>query len=221
MSCDSVPGVANEGEHGRVVILNGSSSAGKSSVARILQSICEQRGECWLIFSWDDFIPRLPMRWHGGPDDVGDLCHEGVAYRVTSAPDAPAHALLLPGPLGRRVLRGYHRAIAALARSGINVLVEEVLISAEEWEDWNAALDGLATTWVGLRCDADTAARREHERGDRYVGLARGTTEVVHEHATYDIEVDTSTLTADQAAAAIDVALHHHAEADRASGDRS
>ena len=101
---------------GRVVVLNGSSSAGKSAVARSLQRRWELRGECWLIFSWDDFMPRIPMRWHGGPDEAGDLAESGVSYRLNADQSAGVSALLMPGPVGRQILRGYHRAIAALAQ---------------------------------------------------------------------------------------------------------
>ena len=90
------------------------------------------------------------------------------------------------------MLQGYHRAIAALARAGNDVLVEEVLITAEEWDDWAAALEGLDVTWVAVRCDVETVVRREAERGDRYPALARGTANVVHLHPRYDVDVDTT-----------------------------
>ena len=176
-------------------------------VATELQSLWERRGECWVVFGWDDFVPRLPNRWHAGPAEVGDLSEDGISYRLVSEAHEPPRALLVPGRIGHRMLRAYHRAVAAIARSGINLLVEEVLISAEEWEDWSAALTGVTTRWVALRCDDVTLAQRESERGDRYVGLARGTNEVVHKHAVYDLDVDTTSQGVDTVARLIDAAL--------------
>lgn len=193
---------------GRVVILNGASSAGKSSVATALQSRWVCQDQCWVIVGWDDFVPRLPDRWRSVPDAVGDRGSDGVAYRLVSRPSEALRAVLVPGPIGRRMLHAYHRSVAAMASAGVNVLVEEVMISAEEWLDWNEALRGLTVTWVGVRCDEGIAARREATRGDRYEGLARGTSERVHAHATYDVEVDTSTLSVEAVAAAIDTSLH-------------
>src|ERR1700730_12594871 len=72
--------MAVPGPSGRVVVLNGSSSAGKSSLAVALQARWMAEGECWVIFSWDDFIPRLPDRWRGVPGAAGDLADAGSTY---------------------------------------------------------------------------------------------------------------------------------------------
>ena len=176
---------------GRVLVLNGSSSAGKSSLARALQAELERRGEPWVVFGWDDFVPRLPARWHGGPEVVHDLADDGIRYRLVGDDEA----ILVAGPVARRVLAAYHRAVAAMAGAGVDVIVDEVLITAEEWDDWQEALAGLPVRWVGVRCPPEVVAERERLRGDRVLGLARGTAERVHLHATYDLEVDTSTAT--------------------------
>jgi chloramphenicol 3-O phosphotransferase len=181
-----------------VVVLNGGSSAGKSTLARAVQRVFADAGEPWIIFGWDDFVPRMPDRWHGGPSGIGDRAMEGVSYRVVR--DEPLEALLDLGDAGRRVLAGYHRAVAALARAGNNVLVEEVIITAPEWDDWQQALAGLDTRWIAVRCDVEIAVGREHARGDRYRGLARGTAAVVHLSPTYDMEIDTTNCSVERAA---------------------
>jgi chloramphenicol 3-O phosphotransferase len=184
---------------GRVVVLNGASSAGKSLLANALQAAWADRDECWVIFSWDDFVPRLPDRWRGVPGAVGDRATEGCRYRIISE-EPSTEARLEVGAIGRRMLQGYHRAIAALARSGLNVIVEEVMISAAEWEDWTDALSGIEVCWIAVRCDVETAERREAERGDRYIGLARGTALVTHRFARYDLDFDTTARGADDLA---------------------
>lgn len=203
---------------GRVVVLNGSSSAGKSSLALELQSLWEARGECWVIFGWDDFSPRLPARWQGVPGWVGDLADDGWRYRLLERDGDVLTAVLEPGAVGRRMLRAYHRAVAAVARSGIDVLVEDVMMTSGEWEDWQEALEGLRVRWVGVRCDLDVVSERERTRGDRHLGLARGTGLVVHRYAAYDVEVDTSQVAARDVAAELDSLLsaggetHHGVE---------
>ena len=79
-------------------------------------------------------------------------------------------------------------------------MVEEVMITVTEWHDWNQALSGLDVRWVGIRCDVDAATARERQRGDRYPGLARGTSRAAHLNASYSVEVDTSSATADETA---------------------
>jgi chloramphenicol 3-O phosphotransferase len=173
-----------------VIVLNGGSSAGKSALALALQQALVMEDWPWVIFSWDDFVPRLPERWTSVPGATGDRAADGCSYRIVR--DEPLEALLEVGEAGRRLLGAYHRSIAAVARSGINVIVEEVLITRTEWDDWQEALGGLDVLWVGVRCDVDTAERREIERGDRYRGLARGSSSVTHLYPTYDLDVDTS-----------------------------
>lgn len=111
----------------------------------------------------------MPARWHAGPGHEGELADGGVRHRVVGE----GAAILAPGPVARRILEAYHRAVAAIARAGIDVLVDEVLMTAEEWHDWRGVLDGLDVHWVGVRCPPDVVAERERHRGDRWPGLAR------------------------------------------------
>jgi chloramphenicol 3-O phosphotransferase len=87
------------------------------------------------------------------------------------------------------------------------VIVDEVMMTADEWRDWGEALEGIDVRWVAVRCDLDTVAARERERGDRLPGLARGTGLAVHDHATYDAEIDTSELSTSEAAERLDSLL--------------
>jgi hypothetical protein len=38
------------------------------------------------------------------------------------------------GPFRRTVLAGYRAAVAGMARAGLGVIVDEVLLSAEDWD---------------------------------------------------------------------------------------
>ena len=46
--------------------------------------------------------------------------------------------------------------------------------------------------YVGVTCDIEELLRRESTRGDRYIGLASGSSAVVHEGMNYDILVDST-----------------------------
>ena len=47
------------------------------------------------------------------------------------------------GPFGRAVLAGYRAAVAGIARAGLDVIVDEVLLSEEDWRGWQVELAGL------------------------------------------------------------------------------
>jgi chloramphenicol 3-O phosphotransferase len=58
-----------------------------------------------------------------------------------------------------------------------------------------------------VRCPLEVVLRRERERKDRTIGQAEAQHAVVHRWGGYDVEVDTSELSAEEAAARIGSAL--------------
>jgi chloramphenicol 3-O phosphotransferase len=189
-------------ETGTVVVLNGTSSAGKSSLAREFQELRAALGDCWVVFGIDDFLPKLPGRWVEVDAWKGPLSEDGV--RLERNGDRARYHI---GELGQRLLAAYRRSIAEIARCGMNVVVDDVMIESNEWDHWRAALAGIDVVWVGVRCDVEVAARRETERGDRAMGLARGQAETVHRFPVYDLEIDTTSDSAVDAARRLDAYL--------------
>ena len=90
---------------------------------------------------------------------------------------------------------GYQMAVAALALSGVNVLLDDLTLDGgNDQRTWNDALHGLNVIWVAVRCAPEIAAEREARRGSRLPGTARHQAESVHEGVHYDFEVDTGVL---------------------------
>ena len=176
---------------GRVVVINGTSSAGKTTLAHAFQEARAAAGECWVVFGIDDFVPRLPRRWVAIDAWSGSLADEGV--RLVRDGDRARYEI---GALGRRLKSAYRRSIADVARAGLNVVVDDVTIERDEWDEWCEALAGLDPLWVALRCDVDVAATREATRGDRVRGLARGVVDLVHRFPAYDLELDSTATSA-------------------------
>ena len=66
-----------------VIVLNGTSSAGKSTLAAALQGMLTEAGECWLVMSQDDFFARIPRAYLCyGTMHVGSLADEGVSLAI-------------------------------------------------------------------------------------------------------------------------------------------
>ena len=109
---------------------------------------------------------------------------------------------IVVGPAFRRAQAAWNEGLAAIARAGAGVIIDEVFLDGGHSQArLRAALEGLTVVWVGVRCHPAVAADRERRRGDRMTGLAREQAARVHEGVSYDIEVDTTdTPTADWAA---------------------
>lgn len=166
------PGVE---QPGRVIILNGGSSAGKTTLGRALQSAMPGP---WLLLGIDLLIWTLPPEMINDPDGLS--VHEGVITR---------------GKLFTQLYAGFQHAVAALARSGVDVLVDDLTLDGLiDQQRWNNAFQGLDVCWVGVRCAPQIAAERESRRGTRLPGIARHQAQVVHAGVHYDVEVDTGVL---------------------------
>jgi chloramphenicol 3-O phosphotransferase len=170
-----------------VIVLNGGSSAGKSSLAVGLQQALPGT---WLTLGVDDLIRALS---HGPQDTDG-----------AGALEFGADGSISVGAEFRRAEAGWHQGLAAMARAGTGLIIDEVFLDGGQSQSrLRAALEGLPVLWVGVHCAPDVAERREAERGDRRPGQARHQAERVHHGVTYDIEVDTTAASVAQCVATV------------------
>ena len=164
---------------GRIIYLNGASSAGKTSIARELQRVLE---EPHLLLGIDTFIRMLPQSLFGSAD----------GWRFVPAGEGALRAER--GPRADRVFGAMYAAVAVLSGSGNHVIFDDVMTSPEMLRRLVEAWHGHDVLLVGVRCPVEVAEARERARGDRAIGLARGSSALVHQHLEYDIEVDSGTL---------------------------
>jgi chloramphenicol 3-O phosphotransferase len=178
----------------RVVILNGASSSGKTTLATAFRDQRAKVGDFWLLTGIDDFLSKLPSEWKSAGGEYGAFAAHGVRFEATAEGQTVS-----VGPLGRLLLRAYQAGVGSAVRIGLNVIVDEVVIDQTSWDDWTVALAGLDVVWVGIRCAAEVAEERNRSRGDhRFAGLARAQTMTVHRGARYDFEIDTTNQPLDQ-----------------------
>ena len=170
----------------RVIVLNGGSSSGKSSIARVLQELLPG---LWLTFGVDAFIDALPGR--------GDSPRADITYLPNGAVET--------GPMFKSRERAWYQGLAAMARGGAPLILDEVFLSGgiAAQASMRAALRGVEVLWVGIRCDAAVAAARETRRPDRIGGMARRQAQSVHVGMSYDVEVDTTELSPEECARVI------------------
>ncbi|GAA4008561.1 chloramphenicol phosphotransferase CPT family protein [Deinococcus rubellus] len=148
----------------RIILLNGASSAGKSTLCRALQA---QLPEPFLYFALDlllfskEVVPQRP----------GVVAFEWSRQRP-------------------RLFGGYHRSLAAFASAGNNLIVDYVLETQETLSDLVRLLAPFDVFFVGVHCPLPELERRERARGDRRIGDARMDFGRVHTFSGYDFELD-------------------------------
>jgi chloramphenicol 3-O phosphotransferase len=173
------------------IVLNGTSSSGKSTIAAEIQRLW---GEPIFHASLDAFR-GMAAAWH-----VRDR-------------DLRKRALMASH-------ENFYRFLRSFRDSEFAVIVDTVFVQDEFRRDTLAALEGIPTLLVGVHCPLPELERREQARGDRQQGLARQQFDVVHRGVPYDLEVDTGASSATQAAEAILGALRTRFQASSCAGEQ-
>ena len=163
-----------------VIILNGLGSVGKSSTTKALQEIAAKP---FLHVLMDVFGDMVPRRMFGHPD--------GMIFETVQEQGAQS-VVIKSGPVMARMLRGMRHAIAALARQGNDLLVDDVMMEVAEADEYQALLTAANLRIVGLFASLEVLETREQARGDRQPGLARWQFDRVHRGQRYDLEIETS-----------------------------
>jgi chloramphenicol 3-O phosphotransferase len=157
---------------GKIILLNGPSSAGKTTLARRLQASV---AEPFWQYSIDLFrdarvlpverIERGDFRWR----ELRPQLHDG-----------------------------FQRSLAAFAHAGNNLISDYIVETQASRDGLVELLNGLDVFFVGVHCALPELERREIARGDRRRGEARADFETIHQLCTYDVEVDTTAGVVDE-----------------------
>jgi len=180
---------------GTIIILNGPSGAGKSTIQKAVQDTFEELYLCVGIDKFfDEALPDLDdkgVSLVGGADVRRVVCQEG--------PLGPEVKLEV-GPVGMRAIRGMHRAFAAYAAQGNNLVVDYIAYHNEWLPDLAQALAGFRVYLVGVTLPLEVLAERERVRCKTSIEHARSHYHQVHEGITHDLVIDTSQLNPTEAA---------------------
>jgi len=176
----------------QVIVLNGGSSSGKSSIARALQDVMPG---LWLTFGTDVLAEALPGR---GDDPRSGLVLE-LDGTVTVKPEF------------RALEEIWYQGLAVMAGRGAFLILDEVLLAGGAGQERLRTLLGdLDVLWAGVHCDPLVAASREAARPDRVRGMAMSQAIAVHAGVAYDVEVDTTNCSANACARRIAEAVARH-----------
>ena len=171
---------------GRVLFLQGASSAGKSTLAKALQFGLD---EYWWVLEADDITRMQPTGERTG------------WWEPT--PEERPHPSWSPELRLARWLSGYFGCLATIARTGSNVIAVGGWLETSWLLELAETLDGIDALCAGVYCPLDELERRELARGGRRPGYARSQFDLVHVHAPYDVHMDTASQTTGEAVASI------------------
>lgn len=145
----------------QVILLNGPSSSGKSTLAKELQALIKERKSAdYEVVSIDDFMKTNPM----------ETIYEDDIYAVS-------------GDLCDRVLE--------ILRTGSGVIIDHVITSERIFRQLKEMLHAYPLHMIHITCPVDVLRKREQARGDRCPGSAEASAEYLYPKSGYDLTVDT------------------------------
>jgi chloramphenicol 3-O phosphotransferase len=168
----------------KIIILNGASSTGKSSMAKFMQ---DQFKETYLHIGIDVFWMTMP------PKQI-DLTRVDPDFYTWTEEEIDGRPFLkiVPGPQLDRIMLARYEAIAAYLEAGFNIIADDVTWSKLWLDKCLECVRPFDAYFVGVYCDDRVLSHREILRGDRLSGWGRGSQKWVHEHLIYDMTIDTS-----------------------------
>jgi len=179
-----------DGGRGKVLFLQGPSSAGKSTLASALQTSLE---EYWWMLEADDITRMQPT------------AERSSWWEPT--PEERPHPSWDAGLRLERWYAGYFQCLAAIAKTGSNVIAVGGWLQTSWLRHLADTLEGIDALCVGVYCPLEEIERREIARGDRRPGYGRSQYDLVHMHAPYDAAVDMFAQTTAEAISVIEALL--------------
>lgn len=171
-----------------IIFLNGSSSSGKSRLAR---EIMRQSMHPFIYYSIDHLVnywmdekfiafESEPTEWfyhESSVDEQGNLLTH-----------------IVDGPNAVQLHWDMIEALSVLIKKGYDLIIDEVLWKPEIFERYCQALILAKKVYmIQVYCDLIESERREHSREDRFKGLARALhAQVYTTHPIHDLQIDTT-----------------------------
>lgn len=152
----------------KIVLLNGASSSGKSTLAEALQKwMKDNRKEEYAIVSIDEFL-RMTME---------EPIYEEDVFEISS--------------------RLCQRASGVL-KAGQGVIIDHVITSERIYKQLLESLQGYEVIKVQVICPLNELEAREKMRKNRHIGSAKASYEYLYPKDGYDLSLDTYELSSEE-----------------------
>lgn len=193
---------------GKIVLLIGASSAGKSTLSKSIQ---ENASDIFLHVGIDTAVLHyVPLRYLSGvPKDDNDQSWREPNYNPTEY-NKVGYSWIAPGPTaenpfphlrfqvgaeGRRGFSAMYASIAEMSRLGFNVISDHCFHFENALFEARHRFQGLPVVYVKLCPTLEIIRKREEQRGDRMEGMGESVYYQMINDYDADITLDTGVYT--------------------------
>lgn len=170
----------------KIFLLNGCSSAGKTTLVKEIQCLSN---DFWLTFGIDNILDAMPDKYVG----ASEKANEGFKFVPSTDKGGFSITEVKVGSIGKKVAALAPKIVEQLADSGFNVIVDEVIWERKDLEGYVLNLKNHQVYFINVYCELPVMEEREKKRGDRQLGMARWQFAKMKNLVwNYDLEIDTS-----------------------------
>lgn len=172
---------------GTVIVLNGPSGSGKSSIQKEFQKL--MMPNLWVKVGIDNLFDSVM------PDITPENMHfwqsSNLIRWVEESKDKEDNKIitLFVGEQGEKVVYAMNSAIAAYVQNGCNVIVDYIAYDQKWLKDLEKKLHNFNTYYVAVEIPLEILEQREQARGTSPVGHARSHYFSVYGDKKYDLKV--------------------------------
>ncbi|MCX5925443.1 MAG: hypothetical protein NT124_04105 [Candidatus Dependentiae bacterium] len=184
----------NKPQSGTIIILNGPSGSGKSSIQKEFQAL--MMPNVWIKLGIDnlfdqpmpDITPENMSFWQSpNPIRWVEESHDSTGNKIIT---------LHVGQQGEKVAYAMNSTIAAYARTGCNIIVDYIAYDHKWLKDLENQCADIKTYYVAVEIPLEILEQREQARGTSPKGHARSHYATVYGDKKYDLTVNSGTHTA-------------------------
>jgi len=192
---------------GKVIMLAGTTSAGKSTLCRHIQKYIE--GPC-IQFGADNAVSMIAAKYLGVPltkealHDYKPEKEQNLGYfLIPPGPneDNPTeYTILQIGPVARLVTTAAFYGLKFISLAGINAVSDQIFVFKDWYEEAKEIFNDVPVLWVSINADKETLQEHDKARGDRVPGHSIGLYMQMYKDIPFDLEIDSGKLTPDEEA---------------------
>jgi len=185
-------------DSGTIIVLNGPSGSGKSSIQKEFQKL--MMPNLWIKVGidnlFDSVMPDIT------PKNLSFWQSKNPIRWVEKSKDNEGNAIvtLYVGQQGEQVAYGMNSAIAEYAKNGCNIIVDYIAYKKEWFEDLEKKLKTFRTYYVAVKIPLEILEQREEARGTSPKGHGRSHYFDVYGDKEYDLIVNTQEAGAEEIA---------------------
>ncbi len=185
-----------------IIVLNGPSASGKSSIQ---EAFIRKSESPWIKIGIDNFFIGVLSNYY----IFGEYKPQNPNYKImegiTSEDELKRPIFTLKvGPAGDKIIDGMNRSIKAYADAGNDIIVDYIAYNPVWLENLVKLLKNHKVIMVSVNLPLEILEQREVSRATSPRGHARSHYETVHKHnVPYNLNIDTSKATPQEIAESI------------------